>query len=337
MRRFASMSTTDLQDWGWQGAARADVRSGEIGRVLREDRRRLRVVTARGVRLVAHRGKAFTQPLALPHVGDWVCVSKDDDMTSLAQMIETLPRTSEIARLTSQGTQTIAANVDEAWLLVDAVRNVNLPALERYMIAIEESGAKARLVLSKIDLDCNSMVLADQLRAHFRDMDVHEVSALTGDGMQALSATLRARSTYCLMGESGTGKSTLLNRLAGRDIARTGEVRGRDGRGRHVTTHRELFRLPSGALFIDTPGMRELVPVLAAGAKPRRFERILEIARDCQFADCSHQHEPGCAVRQAIDDGRLPASLAENYSRLASPPDERMSARMRLHRSSSTD
>ncbi len=341
MRRFAVMSAIDLQDWGWPGASVEDAQENEIGRVLREDRRRLRVMTARGMRLAAHRGKAFQEALVLPQVGDWVRLSKDCDAESLAQMIETLPRTSEIMRRSGQGAQIIAANVDEAWLLVDSSRGAAMPALERYLIAIEESGAEARLILSKTDANPNWQTLADQLREHFVDLDVLAVSALKGDGMRGLAATLRARSTYCLMGESGAGKSTLVNRLAGRDVARAGRVRRHDGKGRHVTTHRELFRLPSGALFIDTPGMRELVPALRAGARPKRFDRIFEIARDCRFADCSHQHEPGCAVRQAIDNGRLPASLLKSYSLLVSsasaPSDARTSARMRSHRSSSTD
>lgn len=341
MRRFAIMSAIDLQDWGWPGASVEDAQESEIGRVLREDRRRLRVMTARGMRLAAHRGKAFQGAHVLPQVGDWVRLSKDRETESLAQMVETLPRTSEIARRSGQGAQIIAANVDEAWLLVDSSRTAGTPTLERYLIAIEESGAAARLILGKTDVNPNWQTLADQLREHFADLHVLAVSALKGDGMQALAATLRARSTYCVMGESGAGKSTLVNRLAGRDIARTGDVRGRDRKGRHVTTHRELFQLPSGALFIDTPGMRELVPALRAGARPKRFDRIFEIARDCRFADCAHQHEPGCAVRQAIEDGRLPASLLKSYSLLASsasaPPEARTSARMRSHRSSSTD
>ena len=331
------MSHTQLEDWGWRGAARELAATAEIGRVLREDRRRLRVMTARGERLAAHRGKAFAKDMALPQVGDWVSLTKDAEAAALAQVVEAMPRTSEIARSSGQGAQIIAANVDEAWLLVDALRTPNLAAVERYLIAIEESGADALVLLSKIDLEPAWPSIADKLRAHLGDIDVLAASALHGAGMAAVTARLEARRTYCLMGESGTGKSTLVNRLAGREIARTGDVRDSDRKGRHVTTHRELFRLPGGALFVDTPGMRELVPALREGARPKRFERVFEVARDCRFPDCQHQREPGCAVQLAVRDGRLPASLVENYSRLSLPPASRTKSLMRSHSASSTD
>ena len=331
------MTNTNLQDWGAQGRAQEPARSGELGRVVREDRRRLRVMTARGERAAAHRGKAFAKDMALPQVGDWVVISKNEAVAALAQMIETLPRTSEISRLTSQGAQIIAANVDEAWLLVDASRTPNLAALERYLIAIEESGANAVVVVSKIDLECAWQTRVDELQAALGEIEVLAASALLGTGMRAVVERPRAGLTYCLMGASGTGKSTLINRLADRQIARTGEVRSRDRKGRHVTTHRELFRLPGGALFIDTPGMRELVPALPPGARPKRFDRIFEIARDCRFPDCRHELEPDCAVRQAARDGRLPASLVENYSRLSSPPAVRTRSLMRSQSASRTD
>ena len=329
------MRGEDLQNWGWRDATYEPAPHAELGRVLREDRRRLSVITSRGARRAAHRGKAFVKDIAVPQVGDWVSVTRDEDVDALAQIIETLPRKSEIARLTKNGAQTIAANVDEAWLLVDASREPNTAALERYLIAIEESGAHAALLLSKIDLSTAWRSLAGELQGALGEVDIHAVSALEGMGIDVLARSLRQSATYCLMGESGSGKSTLVNRVAGAEVARTGEVRASDGKGRHVTTHRELFRC-QGAIFVDTPGMRELVPALPPGARPKRFEPIYRIAEGCRFPDCRHADEPGCAVKQAVREGTLSASLVENYSRLSLPPDDSTNDLMRSQRSSST-
>lgn len=315
-----AMSAVRLEDWGWRAewSSRSihSERGAEIARVVREDRRRLRVMTARGPRLAAHQGSAFAQAGASPCVGDWVSVSVGQCAEDLAQVTGRFPRTSELLRQTKSGMQTIAANVDHAWLLVDASRAPNHAALERYLIAIEESGAEPMLLVSKLDLNEAWQSLQQRLEHLFSDVQVLAVSALAGESVDQLSRRMQGASTYCLMGESGTGKSTLLNRLAGRELARTGEVRGRDRKGRHVTSYRELCRLPSGALVLDTPGMREFVPVLSPDAVPKRFKAIVELAEGCRFKDCRHLSEPNCAVQRALREGRLASSMLDNYHRL---------------------
>ena len=314
------MSAVRLEDWGWREEWNLNSLSldqdAEIGRVIREDRRRLRIITKRGPRLAAHRGRAFAQEASAPCVGDWVSLSADARVDDLAQVIERCPRTSELMRQTSDGAQIIAANVDHAWLLVDASREPNPAALGRYLIAIEESGAGPILLVSKVDLNRNWKLMEQRLRELFPGIQVLGVSAIEGHGMDNLSEQMQARLTYCLVGESGTGKSTLLNRLAGREMARTAEVRTRDRKGRHVTTHRELFLLPGGALMLDTPGMREFIPVLSSSTTPKRFEAILALAEQCRFSDCRHLNEPDCAVQRALREGSLPRSLLDNYHRL---------------------
>ncbi len=249
-------------------------------------------------------------------MGDWVRLSADEYPQDLAQVIERLPRLSALQRQTSNGTQMVATNLDHAWLLVDASRAPNPAAIERYLIAIEESAAQPMLLVSKVDLNQRWRSLQQEFGNLFPDVQVLGVSAIEGEGVEQLMGLMQARFAYCLVGESGTGKSTLLNRLAGRDIARTGAVRGRDRKGRHVTTHRELFLLPNGALMLDTPGMREFIPVLSPGTLPKRFMAIGELAEGCRFSDCRHLNEPHCKVQLALREGKLPKSLLDNYHRL---------------------
>ena len=318
--KISRMRAVRLQDWGWnqewEDVSPATSDASEIGRVVREDRRRLRVMTERGARLAAHSGKGFARGDAALAVGDWVRLSRDADPETLARVLDRFPRASEISRLARDAPQIIAANVERAWLLADASRAPNLASLERHLIAIEESGVEPSVLLSKIDLNPDWQSMRESLSRRFSDVSIQGVSAVDGTGLGHLVDSASAGVTHCLMGESGTGKSTLINRLAGREIARTGEVRASDRKGRHVTTHRELFRLSSGALFLDTPGMRELVPVLVSGAIPKRFARIVEFAAECRFTDCQHTNEPDCRVREAVEQGELPRSLFENYRRL---------------------
>lgn len=314
------MSAVRLEDWGWREEwnqrSLPTQQDAEIGRVVREDRRRLRIITARGLRIAAHRGKDFAQLGSVPCVGDWVSLSADARPQDLAQVIERFPRASALERQTKDGAQTVATNLDHAWLMVDASREPNPAAIERYLIAIEESGAQPILLVSKVDLNESWGVLRQTLRELFPDVQVLGVSAVEGEGVDQLMGLMQVRLAYCLVGESGTGKSTLLNRLAGREIARTGAVRGRDRKGRHVTTHRELFPLPNGALMLDTPGMREFIPVLSPGTLPKRFMAIGELAEGCRFSDCRHLNEPHCKVQLALQEGKLPKSVLDNYHRL---------------------
>lgn len=317
---MSAMQPVRLEDWGWREEwgrrFPPSDQHAEVGRVVREDRRRLRIMTQRGARLAAGRGRDFAHSVSSPCVGDWVSLSADERAQDLAQVIERYPRASQLMRQTSDGTQIIAANVDHAWLLVDACREPNPAALERYLIAIEESGAEPVMLVSKVDLNQDWRSLHDRFGELFPDVQVLGVSVIEGEGVDVLLGLMQARHTYCLVGESGAGKSTLLNRLADREVARTGEVRGRDGKGRHVTTHRELCRLPSGALMLDTPGMREFIPVLLPGVIPKRFKAIRELAEGCRFSDCRHLNEPDCAVQLALREGRLAKPLLDNYHRL---------------------
>ena len=235
----------------------------------------------------------------LPAVGDWVAVARPATITSVLSR-----RSAFLRKHAGLGSteQVLAANVDAAFLLAGLDDDFSLRRLERYLTIAWDSGAQPVVVLTKTDLcpDVNDAVLAVESVAIA--VPVHPVSNLTGEGLEALDAHLRPGQTVVLLGSSGVGKSTLLNRLAGTDLMRTAEVAA-DGTGRHTTTHRELVRLRTGTLVIDTPGLRELQ--FWEGDLSAAFEDIEALAAECRFRDCAHAREPGCAVLAAVEHGRL--------------------------------
>ena len=239
----------------------------------------------------------------LPAVGDWVTVTRLEG--EQATITSVLSRRSAFVRKHAgfdSTEQVLAANVDTAFLLAGLDDDFSLRRLERYITTAWDSGAEPVVVLTKTDLspDVAEAVLAVESVAI--GVPVHPVSNVTGEGLEALDVHLRPGRTVVLLGSSGVGKSTLLNRLAGTELMRTAELAA-DGTGRHTTTHRELVRLPSGALVIDTPGLRELQ--FWEGDLSAAFEDIEALAAECRFRDCAHTREPGCAVLGAVDDGRL--------------------------------
>jgi ribosome biogenesis GTPase / thiamine phosphate phosphatase len=251
----------------------------------------------------------------LPAVGDWVA-ARPTPHGDRAVVHEVLPRRSGFSRkqaLDGAVEQTLAANVDTAFLLCGLDEDYSLRRLERYLATAWESGAAPVVVLTKTDLHPDTPAAALEVESVAIGVDVHPISNLTGDGVDALHIYLRPGSTAVLLGSSGVGKSTLLNRLAGRELMRTAEVAA-DGTGRHTTTHRELVRLPSAGLVIDTPGLRELQ--LWDGDLENAFGDVEELSANCRFRDCTHTHEPGCDVLAAVDDGRLELDRLRSWRKL---------------------
>ena len=251
----------------------------------------------------------------LPAVGDWVAASPTPNRDR-AVIHAVLPRRSAFSRkeaLNESVAQTLAANVDVAFLLNGLDDDFSPRRLERYLTTAWESGASPVVVLTKRDLheDVNGLVLEAQSVAV--GAPIHSISNLTGDGVDDLTAHLSPARTAVLLGSSGVGKSSLLNRLAGTERMRTAALAA-DGTGRHTTTHRELVRLPNGALVIDTPGLRELQ--LWEGDLESAFGDVEELATNCRFSDCSHTHEPGCDVLAAVDDGRLELDRLRSWRKL---------------------
>jgi ribosome biogenesis GTPase / thiamine phosphate phosphatase len=246
----------------------------------------------------------------LPAVGDWVAVLRPATITSI------LPRRSAFVRKNAGNDSTdqvLAANVDTALLLAGLDDDFSLRRLERYLTTAWESGAQPVVVLTKADLcaDVDAAVLGVESVAIA--VPVHPISNLSGEGVEMLEPYLQPGRTAVLLGSSGVGKSTLLNRLAGRELMRTREVAA-DGTGRHTTTHRELVRLPDGALIIDTPGLRELQ--FWEGDVSAAFEDIEALAAECRFRDCAHTREPGCAVLRAVDEGTLELDRLRSWRKL---------------------
>jgi ribosome biogenesis GTPase len=209
----------------------------------------------------------------------------------------------------------IAANVDRVFVVCGLDADFNVRRIERYLARVWASGAQPAVVLNKADICDDLTGRVAEVEECCVGVPVHPVSALHSEGVEALRASIHDGLTVALVGSSGAGKSTLVNALLGEERMPTGAVRARDGRGRHVTTHRELVLLPGGGLLLDTPGMRELQLVDEEGLGAV-FGDIAALAARCRFRDCRHDTEPGCAVKAAAESGELAAERLEHYRKL---------------------
>lgn len=264
------------------------------------------------LRLSAALSDPEVPPSARPAVGDWVLARRAvglDGKEGLAGIVETiLPRRGILARKEAglrQETQILAANVDQALLVAAVGHDFNLRRLERYLALAWEGGVKPIIVITKMDLAEEVEELRSKAESIAFGVPVSATSALDGRGIPELRALMPAGSTSVLLGSSGAGKSSLLNALAGIDLAATNAVRAGDERGRHTTTHRQLFALRDGALVIDTPGLREIQLWADEDTIDESFPDIEELAASCRFRDCGHDGEPGCAVLAALENGSL--------------------------------
>jgi len=254
---------------------------------------------------------------ALPAVGDWVAVRHRTG--ERGAIVGVLPRRSRFSRRmagTTTDEQIVAANVDVLFIVMALDEDFSLRRLERYLLMTGESGATPVVLLTKPDLVPDPAGHVASAAGVAGAAPVYLVCPVQGEGLEPIVAQLAPGMTGALVGSSGVGKTTIINRLVGGAPRRTRDVRASDSKGRHTTTHRELIPIPGGGLIIDTPGMRELQLWDAGDAMRQTFDDIEALAAACHFGDCRHRDEPRCAVKAAVADGRLPASRLESYLKL---------------------
>jgi ribosome biogenesis GTPase len=256
----------------------------------------------------------------LPAVGDWVLIGLPAG--GRATIHEVLPRKSKFSRkVAGQETieQIVAANIDTVFLVTSLNADMNLRRIERYLTIVWDSGARPVVLLSKSDLSSDASEAANVVEAVSNvafGVPVHPLSAATGQGLDQLQTYMKPGETVALMGSSGVGKSTLINRLLGQDVQKVLEIRESDARGRHSTTSRRLFVLAGRGMLIDTPGMRELQLWEAGDGLSQTFPDIETLAEKCRFGNCRHESEPGCAVQGALESGELPGDRFDSFLKL---------------------
>lgn len=320
-------TTLELLGWddSWRDVWAAHHRDGDErlpARVIVESQHIYRVHTGEDEVLARVTGRVrhkLGSREAFPAVGDWVALKRAGPNDEMGRIVDVLPRRGRFVRKvagTTSEAQVVAANVDVVFLVSGLDHDFNVRRIERYLLAALDGGAAPVIVLNKADLPRDIEGVRRELGPVAGRVPIELVSARSGAGMDALRGHIGLGRTAAFLGSSGVGKSTLINRLVGTEAQRTAEVRESDSRGRHTTTHRELVVLPGGGLLIDTPGMRELQLWEVSSGLDDAFDDITSLGVDCRFRDCTHDTEPGCAVKLAVAEGRLSADRHGNYLRL---------------------
>ncbi len=312
-----------FDDWFAEKVKKSSGVAYQLARVAAVDRDGYIVIGEKNETFAEIEGKLRFQAsssMDLPTVGDWVYVKYHNNDT-LAIIHEILPRKSLLSRKTAGKKieyQLLSANIDTAFIMQSLDANFNLRRLERYLAAVKEDNINSVVLLSKTDLMTEQEI--QEKIATVRDLDIDikvmAFSNKTGLGLEDIQRSIEPGRTYTLIGSSGVGKTTLLNKLIGADIYKTAAVRVSDSHGRHTTNRRHLIILDSGGLLIDTPGMREFGNISVVTGLTETFSEITSLALKCRFKDCTHTNEPGCAIIEALHKGQILAGRLTSYQKL---------------------
>ncbi len=299
-----------------------NLKSFEIGRVVEEHKERYKVRTTTGefeAEIIGNMRFAARSREDFPAVGDWVALITYDAEFAIIHKI--LPRFSIIKRQAVGQfgeIQIIATNIDYAFLVQAIDRDFNINRLERYLTICNSSKVNPIIVLSKTDLVNRDQVseLLENIKTRIENVPIIAISNETQDGYEEINRLIEKGKTYCMLGSSGVGKSTLLNNLSGKTVMRTDTISQSTNKGRHVTSHRELIILENGGILIDNPGMREVGIADSASGLEITFGKIVDLSQYCKFKDCTHTNEIGCSVIEAVEKGEIDEASYENYLKM---------------------
>lgn len=299
-----------------------NLKNFEIGRVISEHKERYIVKTEKGeleAEITGNLRFSSKSREDIPAVGDWVALTIHDSDFSIIHSI--LPRYSVISRQAVGKfgeIQIIATNIDYALLVQAADRDFNINRLERYLTICNSSKVSPIIVLSKIDLidENRTSEIVENIKSRIKNVPILAISNKSQDGYDKIIAIIEKGKTYCMLGSSGVGKSTLLNNLSGKSLMRTDSISQSTNKGRHITSHRELIILESGGILVDNPGMREVGIVDSTGGLEITFDLIIRYSQNCKFKDCTHTNEIGCSVIEAVEKGEINRASYENYMKM---------------------
>lgn len=309
----------DIKNYGWDNFFESEwnQKCSETmfaGRIVADYGQKLRVITKEGEINV---NRPLKKDLQMA-VGDWLALEYIEELqfTCVKLVLNRKTKFSRAASGIEVKEQVVAANVDTIFLIQSLNKDFNIRRMERYLIAGWESGAIPIIVLTKSDC-CNDVYeKISDIYNIAPGVEVHAISCLTGEGIEDIKKYFTKGKTIALLGSSGVGKSTLVNTLVGKELLKTQEIREDDSRGRHTTSHRELILLPEGGLIMDTPGMRSLSLWEADTGMKIMFDDVEELINQCRFNDCKHNSEPGCAIREALESGKLKMKKWESWLKL---------------------
>lgn len=299
-----------------------NLHSFDIGRITAEHRERYIVLTEKGeleAEIIGHLRFSASERSGFPAVGDWVALSVHNEVDAIIHAIYPRQNILERQAVGKFGEkQIIATNIDYALIIQAVDRDFNPNRLERYLAITYAGNIEPVIILSKIDLVCQDELadMVDNIEKRIGSIQTIALSNITGEGLEVITQLFQKGKTYCFLGSSGVGKSTLINNLSGKDLMKTNTISKSTKKGRHVTSNREMLILESGGILVDNPGMREIGMADSDGGMEATFDTIINLSRTCKFSDCQHIHENGCAVLEAVENGKLDRASYENYLKM---------------------